>query len=73
MEIGSVCIKTKGRDAGKIVAVLSKPKNGRVLIDGAKTKRKQCNVLHLFPIGKEIKVKEEETHEGVTKALKALK
>ena len=73
MDVGAVCIKTKGRDAGKIVVVLSKPKNGRVSVDGTKTKKKQCNVLHLFPIGKEVKVKEEETHEGVIKALKTLK
>jgi large subunit ribosomal protein L14e len=73
MEIGQVCIKTKGREAGKMVAVLSKPKAGRVLVDGPKAKRKQCNVLHLFPVNEIIKVKEEESHEGVLKAMKALK
>ena len=73
MEIGQVCIKTKGRAAGRTVVVLSKPKAGKVLVDGAKVKRKECNVLHLFPINEVVKVKEEESHEGVIKALKALK
>jgi large subunit ribosomal protein L14e len=70
MKVGMVCIKTKGRDAGRKVVVLSEPKAGKVLVDGAKAKRKQCNVLHLFPTGESVKVKEEESHEGVIKALK---
>jgi large subunit ribosomal protein L14e len=73
MEIGAVCIKTKGREAGATVVVLSSAKQGKVLIDGADVKRKNCNVLHLFPIGKKAKVKEEESHEGVIKAINALK
>jgi len=73
MEIGQVCIKTKGREAGRTIVVLSKPKAGKVLVDGTKVKRKQCNMLHLFPINKIAKVSEEENHEGVVKALKALK
>jgi large subunit ribosomal protein L14e len=73
MEIGQVCIKTKGREAGRTVVVLTKAKNGKVLVDGTKSKRKQCNVLHLFPINEVVKVKEEESHEGVVKALKAMK
>ena len=73
MEIGAVCIKTKGREAGSLVVVLSKAKQGKVLIDGPKVKRKNCNVLHLFPTGKKAKVKEEESHEGAVKAMKAMK
>ncbi|MEI7961282.1 MAG: 50S ribosomal protein L14e [archaeon] len=73
MEVGTVCIKTKGRDAGGIAVVLSKASAGRVLIDGPKVKRKNINVLHLFPIGKTVKVKEEESHEKVISALKGLK
>ena len=71
MEVGTICIKTRGRKAGAMVVVLSKAKEGKVLIDGPKVKRKICNVLHLFPTGKKAKVKEEEAHEGVIKALKA--
>ena len=73
MEIGQVCIKTKGREAGRLVAVLTKASEGKVLIDGPKTKRKKCSVMHLFPINEIIKIREEEAHEGVIKAMKALK
>lgn len=73
MEVGAVCIKTRGRLAGNTVVVLSAPEKGKVLIDGPKVKRKQCNVLHLFPTGKKAKVKESATHEEVVKALGALK
>lgn len=52
MEIGEVCIKTKGREAGRRVTVKSKPKNGRVMVEGEKVKARECNVLHLFPLGK---------------------
>lgn len=55
MEIGDVAIKTKGREAGRRVIIKSKPKNGRVLVEGKNTKPKQCNVLHLFLLGKEKK------------------
>lgn len=70
MDVGQVCIKTKGKEAGRTVVVLSKPKEGKVLVDGPKVKRKTCNVLHLFPVGKEVKVKEEASHDEVMKALK---
>ena len=73
MDVGTVCIKTRGRDAGSMAVVLSKAKEGRVLIDGPKVKRKSVNVLHLFPIGKKAKVKEEENHEKVIDSLKNLK
>jgi large subunit ribosomal protein L14e len=69
MEVGQICIKTKGREAGRKVVVLSKAKNGRVLVDGTKVKRKECNVLHLFPTNKKIDVKSEAKHEDVVKAL----
>ena len=52
MEIGQVCIKTKGREAGRKVTIKSNPKNGRVLIEGKKVKTKECNVQHLFLVEK---------------------
>ncbi len=52
MEIGDIAIKTRGREAGRRVTIKSKPKNGRVLVEGEKVKARECNVLHLFPLGK---------------------
>ena len=55
MEIGDIAIKTKGREAGRRVTIKSKPKNGRVMVEGDKVKARECNVLHLFPLGKKVK------------------
>ena len=70
MEIGRVCIKTKGREAGRKVIVLSEVKSGKVLIDGEKVKRKECNVLHLFPLKDKMTIGKEAKHEEVVKVLK---
>lgn len=70
MEVGQICIKTKGREAGRKVIVLTTPKEGRVLIDGNKVKRRECNMLHLFPINEKVKIAKEAPHEAVVKALK---
>ncbi len=69
MKIGQICIKTKGREAGRKAIVLSEVKEGRVLIDGPKVKRKECNVLHLFPTGQIVDIKENASHEEVLKIL----
>lgn len=70
MEIGQVCIKTKGREAGRKVIIISELKNGKVLIDGEKIKRKECNILHLFPLKQKLKVGKEIKHEELIKLLK---
>ena len=70
MEIGQVCIKTKGRKAGRKVVVLSEAKAGKVLIDGNDVKRKECNVLHLFPLKEKLEIKKDVKHEDVVKMLK---
>jgi len=70
MEIGQLCIKTKGREAGRKVVVLSEIKAGKVLIDGEKIKRKECNVLHLFPLKEKIKITKDTKHEDVVKIIK---
>jgi large subunit ribosomal protein L14e len=70
MEVGQICIKTKGREAGRKVVVLTDVKEGRVLVDGKKVKRRECNVLHLFPLNEKVNLSKEATHEAVIKALK---
>lgn len=69
MEIGQVCIKTKGRESGRKVVVVSEPKDGRVVVDGVKVKRRACNILHLFPLNEKVKLGKEASHETVVKAL----
>jgi large subunit ribosomal protein L14e len=70
MEVGTVCIKTRGREAGRKVVILSGVRGGKVLVDGPKAKRKEVNVLHLFPLKEKLSVKKDAGHEEVVKAFK---
>ena len=54
--IGRVCVKLAGRDAGQKCVVLSEVKDGRVLIDGA-TRRREVSMNHLEPLAETVTVK----------------
>jgi large subunit ribosomal protein L14e len=73
-EIGRVCMKTAGREAGRYCVVLKKEEPGFVLITGPKSltkvKRRKCNVHHLEPMVKKVKIKSEASDAEVLKALK---
>ena len=66
-EIGTVCVKIAGRDAGKQCVVVEELGQGMVLIEG-ETRRRKCNVMHLEPTGK-ASVKQGADHATVMKAL----
>src|SRR3989344_38536 len=70
-QIGRVCMKLAGRDAGKICVIVSLDKNGRVLIDG-ETRRRLCNIIHLEPLDSVVKIKSGASNADVVKALHAL-
>lgn len=65
---GRVCIKTAGRDAGRVCIVIEEQENNFVLIDG-ETRRKKCNVKHLEPLKKVIDMKTG-NHDEVKQLLK---
>ncbi|AJF60368.1 MAG: 50S ribosomal protein L14e [Candidatus Diapherotrites archaeon] len=69
IEVGVVCIKTKGREAGR-KAVIVDIEKGFAIIDGLNVKRKKCNIFHLFPTGKRVSLKKGAKHEEVLNALK---
>ena len=51
MDIGRVCIKIAGRDAGEIAVVVEKIDDTFVLVNG-NVRRKRCNIKHLEPTEK---------------------
>ena len=55
-EIGRVCVKIAGREAGKTAVVVDKVSSDMVLIDG-NVRRKKCNIKHLEPLKDVLKVK----------------
>jgi len=70
-EIGRVVVKTAGRDAGKKAVIVDTLDKNHVLIDGA-TRRRKCNIAHLEPLEKVIKIEKNASHEDVTKAFKEI-
>jgi large subunit ribosomal protein L14e len=68
-EIGRLCVKIAGRDAGKKCLVVDILENGFVMIDG-QTRRKRCNTKHLEPLDKVLKIKKEEGTSEVAMHLK---
>jgi len=71
MEIGRICMKIAGRDAGRLCVVTSVIDDITVVIDG-QTRRRKCNVKHLEPLDKVIDIQEDADHESVISAFKEL-
>jgi large subunit ribosomal protein L14e len=70
-EIGRLCVKLAGRDAGKKCTVVEILDNNFVLIDG-ETRRRKCNVMHLEPLDQVLKIEDKASHEDVASAFKEL-
>ncbi|MDO8624534.1 MAG: 50S ribosomal protein L14e [Candidatus Diapherotrites archaeon] len=57
IEVGMVCVKVAGKNAGQKVVVVDKDQDGFVIVEGIRVKRKRCNVTHLFVTPKKIEIK----------------
>ncbi|MBI3034509.1 50S ribosomal protein L14e [Candidatus Woesearchaeota archaeon] len=68
IELGRVCVKTAGRDAGKKGAVIDLINDNYAVIDGD-LRRKKCNIRHLEPLDISIKINRNATHEEVKSEL----
>jgi len=68
-EIGRLCLKIAGRDAGLKCIVIDRLDGNYVLIDG-QTRRRKCNVKHLEPLDKVLKIKKGLSHDDVVNELK---
>lgn len=70
-EVGRLCVKIAGRDAGNKCVVVEDLGNGYVVIDGG-VRRRTVNVKHLEPLAEIIKIKEKAAHEDVKAAFDEL-
>jgi large subunit ribosomal protein L14e len=70
IEIGRVCVKIAGRDAGKKCVVVELLDKNLVMIDG-ETRRRKCNLEHIEPLDKKVEIKKGASHEEVIAALKS--
>jgi len=71
MEIGRVCLKIAGRDAGKICIVIDVIDDNYVMIDG-EARRRKCNINHLELLDKVVKISKNAKNSEVVAALKDL-
>lgn len=71
IEIGRICVKIAGRDAGLKCVVVEDLGKGFVLIDG-QTRRRKCNVAHLEPLEQKLDISKGASHDLVVKAFKTI-
>ena len=71
-EVGRLCIKIAGRDAGLKCVVVESLDENFVMIDG-QTRRRKCNIKHLEPLKEVIKLKSKASHNNVVSEFKKLK
>ncbi|MCY0873361.1 MAG: 50S ribosomal protein L14e [Acidianus infernus] len=73
IEVGRICVKTRGKDAGKKCVIVDIIDNNFVLVTGPKkitgVKRKRSNILHLEPTDKKIDIQKGASDDEVEKKL----
>ena len=75
IEIGRICVKLLGREAGKKCVVVDLADKSFVLVTGPKdvtgVRRRRANVNHIEPLQESIDIKRGASNEEVTAALKS--
>lgn len=75
IEVGRICIKLTGREAGRKCIIVDIMDKNFVLITGPKNvtgvKRRRANASHIEPLKDKIKIKRGAPDEEVAEALKA--
>lgn len=66
MEVGRICLKIAGRDAGRQAVIVDVLDNRNVLIDG-NVRRRKCNMMHLEPSSRKIEIRKGASHDSVKK------
>ncbi len=70
-EVGRICIKLAGRDAGLRCVVIDVMDANYVMIDG-ETRRRKCNVAHLEPLDQTLAIKKGASESDVASAFKKI-
>ena len=68
IDIGRLCVKVAGRDAGKKCVIIDILDERYVLVDG-ETRRRKTNILHIEPMAQIVKIEKNASHVDVAKAL----
>lgn len=70
-DVGRLCVKIAGRDAGATCVVVDTINAHTVLVDG-QTRRRNCNTLHLEALPHVLSIKKGASHSDVEKEFKKL-
>ncbi|MEM2121579.1 MAG: 50S ribosomal protein L14e [Candidatus Woesearchaeota archaeon] len=71
MEIGRLCMKIAGRDAGKYGIIIDVINEKFVMLDG-QVRRRKVNINHIEPLPQVLNIKKNASHEEVVEALKSV-
>ena len=69
-DIGRLCVKTTGREAGHYCVIVDVIDKNYLLIDGFKVRRRRVNYKHVEPIENIIDIKKGASHEQLEAAIK---
>ena len=72
-DIGRLCVKTMGRDAGHYCVIVDIIDKNYLLIDGLNVRRRRVNYKHIEPIADVLEIKKGASHEQVEAAIKKAK
>jgi large subunit ribosomal protein L14e len=72
MEVGRVCVKLAGHEAGKRCVIVDVLDNNYVVVSGVGVKRRRCNIAHLEPTDKKLDIPKGASDEEVKRALEAV-
>lgn len=70
-DVGRLCVKIAGRDAGATCVIVDTVDAHTVLVDG-QTRRRKCNTLHLEALPTVLSIKKGASHGDVEKEFKKL-
>lgn len=72
IEVGRVCLKVAGREAGRYCVVVKRMDEKFVMVTGPRdltsVKRRRCNISHLEPLMESLKIKSDADDSDVLKA-----
>jgi len=76
IEVGRICVKATGREAGKRCVIVDLADKSFVLVTGPKSvtgvRRRRANINHVEPLQDKVEIKRGATDEEVADALKKL-
>lgn len=74
IEVGRICVKISGREAGKKCVIVDIIDKNFVLVTGPKTvtgiKRRRANINHLEPLAEKVEIKRGTSDEEVVEVLR---